>query len=111
MTARLASGLWVQAYMMRCQIEGIAVYVEARGDGTAGAVIVKLCTLDGNACAYERRYDILRDTRSWEVLVEGPEPDVDAALARAKSRDPDLWIVAVEDRAGRHMLDAPGLEG
>jgi hypothetical protein len=109
--ARLAAGLWVQAYMMRCQIEGIPVYVEARGDGTAGAVIVKLCTLDGRACAYERRYDLMRDTRSWEVLVEGDEPEVDAALARARSRDPDLWILAVEDRAGRHLLDQPGLEG
>jgi hypothetical protein len=111
MTARLASGLWVQAYMMRCQIEGIPVYVEARGDGTAGAVIVKLCTLDGRACAYERRYDILRDTRSWEVLTEGPETEVDAALSRARGRDPDLWIVAVEDRQGRHLLDTPGLDG
>ncbi|ABV91951.1 protein of unknown function DUF1491 [Dinoroseobacter shibae DFL 12 = DSM 16493] len=109
--ARLAAGLWVQAYMMRCQIEGIPVYVEARGDGTAGAVIVKLCTLDGKARAYERRYDLMRDTRSWEVLVEGDEAEVDAALARARSRDPDLWIVAVEDRAGRHLLDQPGLEG
>lgn len=95
--ARLAAGLWVQAYMMRCQIEGIPVYVEARGDGTAGAVIVKLCTLDGKARAYERRYDLMRDTRSWEVLVEGDEAEVDAALARARSRDPDLWIVAVEE--------------
>ncbi|MEM9393709.1 MAG: DUF1491 family protein [Pseudomonadota bacterium] len=110
MTARLASGLWVQAYMMRCQSEGISVYVEARGDGTAGAVIVKLCTLDGRARAYERRYDMLRDTRCWEILTEGPEQDVDATLARARSRDPDLWIIAVEDRHGRHMLDAPGLE-
>ncbi|MDD9717334.1 DUF1491 family protein [Dinoroseobacter sp. PD6] len=109
--ARLAAGLWVQAYMMRCQIEGIPVYVEARGDGTAGAVIVKLCTLDGKARAYERRYDLMRDTRSWEVLVEGDEAEVDAALARARSRDPDLWVVAVEDRAGRHLLDQPGLEG
>lgn len=108
--ARLAAGLWVQAYMMRCQIEGIPVYVEARGDGTAGAVIVKLCTLDGQACAYERRYDLMRDTRTWEVLIEGPEGEVDAALSRARARDPDLWILAVEDRAGRHLLDAPGLE-
>lgn len=108
--ARLAAGLWVQAYMMRCQIEGIPVYVEARGDSTAGAIIVKLCTLDGHACAYERRYDILCDTRSWEILVEGAEADVDAVLARARVRDPDLWIVAVEDRNGRHLLDQPGLE-
>jgi len=111
MTARLASGLWVQAYVMRCQIAGLAVYVEARGDETAGAVIVKQCTLDGQARAFERRYDILRDTRNWEVLVEGAEQQVDAALRRARERDPDLWILSVEDRQGRHLLDEPGLEG
>jgi hypothetical protein len=108
--ARLASGLWVQAYLMRCQIEGIPGFVVTRGDGTAGSVIVKLNTLDGRAVAYERRYDMMRDTRAWAVLVEGAEAEVDAALARARSRDPDMWVIEVEDRKGRHLLDQPGLD-
>jgi hypothetical protein len=44
------------------------------------------------------------------TLAEGPEPDVDAAIARQRSFDPDLWVIEVEDRAGRHLLDEPGLE-
>ena len=108
--ARLASGWWVQAYLMRCGIAGIPGFVTARGDGTAGAVIVKLNSLDGQAVAYERRYDLMRDVREWAVLAEGRETEVDAVLGRARARDPDLWIIAVEDRAGRHLLDAPGLE-
>lgn len=108
--ARLASGLWVQAYLMRCQIEGIPGFVVARGDGTAGAVIVKLNTLDGQAVAYERRFDMMRDVREWAVLSEGAEAEVDRVLNRARSRDPDLWIIEVEDRAGRHLLDQPGLD-
>ena len=42
MTARLASGIWVAAYLTRLRLAGIPVYVTAKGDATAGAVIVKL---------------------------------------------------------------------
>jgi hypothetical protein len=34
-----------------------------------------------------------------------PEPDIEAYLARQIRYDPDLWIVEVEDRAGRHFID------
>jgi hypothetical protein len=34
-----------------------------------------------------------------------PEADIDARLKREMGFDPDLWIVEIEDRAGRHFLD------
>jgi hypothetical protein len=34
---------------------------------------------------------------------------VDAALARQRARDPDLWVLELEDRAGRTLLDEAGL--
>ncbi len=46
--------------------------------------------------------------RTWVVLAEGPEPDVDAAIARQRGFDPDLWVIEVEDRDGRHLLDRAG---
>jgi hypothetical protein len=45
----------------------------------------------------------------WVALAEGPEAEVDAALARQRRHDPDLWVIEVEDRVGRHLLDEPGL--
>jgi hypothetical protein len=108
--ARLAAGIWVAAYLRRLQTEGIAVYVTRRGDETAGAVIVKLATLDGKARAYQRSFDLTTGARVWVVLAEGPEAEVDATLSRQAARDPDLWLVEVEDRAGRTLLDQPGLE-
>ena len=39
------------------------------------------------------------------ALAEKAEPDVEAYLTRQIRFDPDLWIVEVEDRAGRHFLD------
>jgi hypothetical protein len=44
------------------------------------------------------------------VLAAGPEAEVDAALTRARARDPDLWVIEVEDRRGRDLLDSPGLD-
>ena len=108
--SRLAAGLWVQAYLHRLQMEHIPVYVTARGDPTAGAVVVKCATLDGRAVARQRSIDPLTGARQWMVLAEGPEAEVDAALSRARARDRDLWIVEIESRDGRDLLDQPGLD-
>jgi hypothetical protein len=106
---RLASGVWVSAYLARLQAEGIPVYVVARGDETAGAVLVKLATMDCAAVAFQRVADLMSGTRKWDVLAEGPEAEVDAAITRQRGFDPDLWVIEVEDARGRHLLGEPGL--
>jgi hypothetical protein len=47
--------------------------------------------------------------RKWIVLTEGAELAVDASIAKQRSFDRDLWVIEVEDKQGRHLLDAPGL--
>ena len=106
---RLTADFWVHAYLARLRQYDIAAFVAAHGDDTAGAVLVKLNTLDGRAAAFQRSFDLMRGTRTWVTLAEGPEAAVDAAIARQRRTDPDLWVIEVEDRAGRHLLDAPGL--
>ena len=109
MSARLASGLWVSAYLARLRLADIPAYVTAKGDATSGAV-VKCATLDGNARAWQRSFDFMADRRIWVVLAEGAEMDVDVSVQRARRSDPDLWVIELEDRAGRSLLDEPGLE-
>ena len=106
---RLTTEFWVSAYLARLRLNDISVYVTARGDATAGAVIVKSATLDGRARAFQRSFDLMSGARAWVVLAAGDEEAVDAALARQRARDPDLWILEVEDRAGRTLLDEAGL--
>lgn len=106
---RLTTDLWVAAYLARLRLADIPVYVAAKGDPTAGAVIVKSATLDGQAKAFQRSYDLITGARVWVVLAEGAEADVDAVLRRQRDRDRDLWVIEVEDRAGRTLLDEPGL--
>ena len=109
MSPRLASGVWVSAYLLRLQLADIPAYVTAKGDAEAGAVVVKVALLDGTARAYERRSDLMSGARAWILFSEGAEVDVDAQLARAKGRDPDLWLIELEDRHGRTLLDQDGL--
>ncbi len=106
---RLTSRLWVDAYLTRLRLADIPAYVVAHGDDTAGAVIVKVSTLDGRACSFQRSFEPMRGERVWITLNDGAEAEVDAALERQRRRDPDLWVIEIEDRAGRHLLDQPGL--
>ena len=106
---RLTAEFWVAAYLARLRLADIPAFVVARGDGTAGAILVKQSPLDGTATLYQRSFDPMTGARDWMVLSEGPEAEVDAAVARQRGFDPDLWVIEVEDRGGRHLLDEDGL--
>jgi hypothetical protein len=106
---RLTARIWIDAYLTRLRLQDIPAFVVAHGDDTGGAVLVKLSTLDGRAQAFQRSFDIMTGERQWMTLAEGEEAEVDAAIARQRGYDPDLWVVEVEDRQGRHLLDEPGL--
>lgn len=109
MTPRLTADFWVAAYLARLRGADIPVFIVARGDATAGAVLVKQSPLDGTATLFQRSFDLTTGDRVWMILIQGPEADVDAAITRQRDFDPDLWVIEVEDRAGRHLLDEPGL--
>ncbi len=107
---RLTAQFWVQAYLARLRLHAIPAFVIAHGDDTAGAVLVKLNTLDGQAVAFQRSFDLMTGERRWIELAGGAEAAVDVAIARQRGFDPDLWVIEVEDGRGRHLLDEPGLD-
>ena len=107
MEARLKSGIWVQALIRRCDRAAIAVAVVARGDGDAGAILLKLSGRD-------RLCTVLTQARGPDgVLVWmracGPAPvteaDADVYIARQRSRDPDLWVIEIESGSLDSVLD------
>jgi hypothetical protein len=106
---RLTADFWVQAYLTRLRLSDIPAFVTARGDATAGAVLVKLNTLDGQARVWQRSFDLVSGDRKWVVLIEGTEGDVDASITRQRGFDSDLWVIEVEDRHGRTLLEEDGL--
>lgn len=109
MSDRLTASFWVSAYITRLRLATIPAFVTSKGDATAGAVMVKMNTLDGQATVYQRSFDLMSGARAWVVLTQGREADVDAAITKQRGFDPDLWVIEVEDKAGRHLLDEEGL--
>jgi len=109
---RLKTNIWVAAYLRRCQGEGVFGAVRRRGAEEAGAVFVKVATMDGTAMLYvpapQTVYDEDRPVERLFTPVSPdpmPEQSVEERLNREVRFDPDAWIVETEDRAGRHFLD------
>ena len=100
------------AYLRRCQTDGVFGAVRRRGAEEAGAVFVKVATLDGKAMLYvPAPQTVYNDSRPIEryfmpISPEAlPEQAVEERIAKEIRFDPDAWIVETEDRAGRHFLD------
>ncbi len=106
----LVTSFWVQAYLTRLRLQDIQGFIVAHGDDDAGAVLVKINTLDGQAAALQRGFDTTSGARRWVELLVGDEAEVDQAIERQRGFDRDLWVVEVEDRQGRHLLGEAGLE-
>ncbi|WBU64025.1 DUF1491 family protein [Paracoccus aerodenitrificans] len=109
MAERLAAHIWVGAYLTRLGMANIPAYVLRHGDDTAGAIMVKCATLDGNATLWRREWDFETDQRPWTRIAAGAETDIDATIRREAGFDPDLWVIEIESREGRTLLDEPGL--
>lgn len=100
----LATDIWVSALLKRVELAGSFATIAKKGDARAGAVIVKVLNLR------TRDAYVLREAQSgeetlWMRPVETVnEPDVDAYIERQLKFDPDLWVVEIEDKEGRHFL-------
>lgn len=108
---RLKSEIWVKAYIRRCQHEGAMAVLVRRGDADAGAIFIKISRPDGSALLFgpaPAGLDAANEERRWEPRLDGraaTEAEADAYLQKQIAFDSDAWVVAVEDRAGRHFLD------
>jgi hypothetical protein len=104
---RLSTELWVQAHLRRCAAEGLFAAVLRKGDVWGGAVIVKLNLLDGTFKVLSQTRDL--DGRvAWLAVQQGAllaEADATAYIDRQVKRDPDLWVIEIEDRQGRNPFE------
>ena len=107
--ARPKTGLWVQAQFRLCDIQSIPVVVVNRGDADAGAVLLKINRL-ADGCVVLTRFRGLDGESGW-LRGTGPEPvderEADDYVRRQLDRDPDVWVVEIEDPKGRYELDGP----
>lgn len=104
--ARLPTELWVQAQLRRFNAAGVGAYLLRRGDTERGSVLVRLAGRDGTRILTQVRN--LDGKLAWMPLKDGipmPEPDANAYVDRAVSRDSNLWVIEIETRAGENPFE------
>ena len=110
MMPRLAARVWVDAYLRRLDIATIPAHVAAKGDPTAGTVMVKVATMDGAATCFQRSFDLATGERAWVVLAEGGRGRCRRhACPAAQVRPRSPGSSRSRDPKGRHLLDEDGL--
>jgi len=107
MQARVKAELWIKAHIRKCNAQAIPATVVRRGDDQAGALIIKVNQL-GAGFAVLVPINTLAGGRKWrwalgENLV--PEAEADAYIEKQLKMDPDIWVLEIEDREGRHLVD------
>ncbi|MSO75574.1 MAG: DUF1491 family protein [Alphaproteobacteria bacterium] len=101
---RIATDLWVMAHVRRSNSEGIPATVARRGDRSGGTVLLKLNQLEAG-CRVLVQARGPDGKLGWLAALGGglvAEGEADEYIARAVGRDPDLWVIEVEDRHGRN---------
>jgi len=104
---RIATELWVMAHIRRCTAQGIVATVVKRGDDWGGAVVIKLNLL-GPGCRVLTQSRDVDGNIAWLQAKDGAilsDAEADEYIARQTARDPDLWVLEIEDRDGRIPFD------
>jgi hypothetical protein len=104
---RLPTELWVQAHLRRCSAAAVPAMLVRRGEPERGTVLLKLNLLESGCRILTQARD-LDGQLGWLAALDGrlvPEMEADAYIGRAVNRDPDLWVIEIEDRAGRNPFD------
>lgn|SRR5690606_4794464 len=101
----LSTDVWVAALIRRAELDGGFAVIARKGDPRAGAVLVRVLNLsDGTTRLYSEavRGD---GERVWMQPAPGADDQGLASYVERSVRiDPDIWVVDIEDRAGRHFL-------
>lgn len=104
--SRIPTHIWVDAELRRLSGEGIGVYVSAKGDLAGGMVLQKISDMAGQCRLLVQQRDLLGRLVWINALQDDviEEREADAYIQRAIDRDPDLWVVEIEDRQMRSQI-------
>jgi hypothetical protein len=101
----LSTDLWVSALIRRAEIEGAYATVVKKGDDRAGSVIVKAYDVSTRTARLFTEAFGQDGERLWiQPVTSDSEAELDAYIARQRAYDPDLWVVEIEDKQGRHFI-------
>jgi len=103
-----SSDIWVAALIRRAELGGAFPVVVRKGDARAGSVLIKVLNRSqGTARLYAEATRGDGEKVWMRPALSEQETELDAYIARAARVDPDIWVVEIDDRDGRHFLTEP----
>lgn len=96
--ARLPTQLWLDAELAKLSAKGDFYYIVQKGNYDSGVVLLKILARNGD-CALKIQQRDFDGKMGWiDALNQETiaETDAQAYIQRACTRDPDLWVVEVE---------------
>ena len=103
---RLKTRILVQAILRRYDQEAISAYIRRKGDPDAGTVLLKIALSAQEAIVLSQARDA--EGRAGWLRLGGErvaEADAEAQIEKAVKRDPDLYVIEVEDTRGRVLVE------
>lgn len=108
----LSTDIWVSALIRRAELGGAFAMVLHKGDARAGAVLVRVLDRASGVARLYAEATRGDGERVWmQPVAATDEAVLDGYAERSRRIDPDLWVVEIEDRQGRHFLTEPVQDG
>lgn len=104
---RLPTKLWLDAHLHLLTQKGVPFYIWNSGAEASGTVMIKLNGIEKGCIVLQQQRD-LDGEMGWmaafkEKVVE--ESRADDYIRRAIARDPDLWVIEIEDRTMQNPFE------
>lgn len=96
----LPTALWIEGHLRQLATQAVPYYIVNRGNHASGTLMLKLCA-PGQGCKLLQQQRDLDGNMAWtnalpQDLVE--ETMADDYIRRAIARDPDVWVIEIEDK-------------
>ena len=104
---QLPTALWVEGHLRQLEAQAIPYYVVNRGNHASGTVMLKLFA-PGQGCKLLQQQRDFVGNMAWtnalpQDVVE--ESKADDYIRRAITRDPDIWVIEIEDKTYANPFD------
>jgi hypothetical protein len=101
---RLPTHLFVEVHTKQLNMNGVPYYLHQKGDHNSGMIVIKINGL-GNGCALYMQQRNFDGELGWMDMNMSEEKTIDDYIKRTISRDPDLWVIEVEDSSLKNPFD------
>ena len=99
---RTPTHIWLDAKIRELSAQGVGVYVTHKGEKMSGLVLLKIIATPQDCKLQTQQRNFETNALEWVNVFENDiikEDKADEYITRSIKRDPDQWVVEIEDKA------------